>query len=496
MSLRFPKTSEFTGSLYAPSRFEGQIRDLEVEGQVPLDLRGSFVQVAPDPEYPPMLGDDIYFNGDGAVSAFRFIQGHVDFQRRYVDTARLLAQRKARRSLHGVYRNPFTNDPSVAGLSNSTANTNIVPFNGMLLALKEDSLPYAMDANSLETLGEWNFRDQITNTPFTAHPKIDPVSGALIAFGYEAKGIASRDIVCYEFDRHGIKTREVWIEAPYAGMIHDFAVTPNFVIFPLLPSTADLDRIRGGGRHFEWQPELDFRFGVLSRRAEAGDVRWFSAPNCFQAHVLNAYEEADGKIVLDMPMASGNIFYFFPQADGRTEQPETLKSELARWTLDPHASSDRAQVKTLFPWPCEFPRCDYRYVGQRHQHAFMLVMDPRLPYAEERIGPRPFQFFNQIAHLDLGSGHVDAWFSGDTDCFQEPTFVARSADSPEGDGYLIALLNHLAEGTTELIVMDTLRVQDGPVARIKLPLRLRMSIHGNWVSDPHADGLGVTSASD
>ena len=35
----------------------------------------------------------------------------------------------------------------------STANTHIVFYNGVLLALKEDSPPYAMDPDTLETLG-------------------------------------------------------------------------------------------------------------------------------------------------------------------------------------------------------------------------------------------------------------------------------------------------------------------------------------------------------
>ncbi|MDN8954873.1 carotenoid oxygenase family protein, partial [Staphylococcus aureus] len=91
----------------------------------------------------------------------------------------------------------YTNDPAVEGLSTGTANTNVVPFNGMLLALKEDSLPVAVDPETLATIGSWDFGGQIRNTPFTAHPKFDPGNGNLLAFGYEAGGLASRDLVYY-----------------------------------------------------------------------------------------------------------------------------------------------------------------------------------------------------------------------------------------------------------------------------------------------------------
>src|SRR3990167_8247039 len=111
MNIPFPKTPEFSGALYTPSRVEADVFDLEIEGAVPEAIRGTFYQVSPDPQYPPMLGTDIFFNGDGMVSAFFFENGKVSLRRRYVKTARLLAQRHEGRSLNGVYRNVHTNDP-------------------------------------------------------------------------------------------------------------------------------------------------------------------------------------------------------------------------------------------------------------------------------------------------------------------------------------------------------------------------------------------------
>jgi len=134
----FPAKPEFSGSLYQPVRFEGDLYDLEVEGEIPACLDGTFYQVAPDPQYPPFLGEDIFFNGDGCVHAFRFSKGHVDFKRRYVMTQRLKLQREERASLFGLYRNPYTNDPKAAGTNNSTANTNVIQHAGVLLALKEE----------------------------------------------------------------------------------------------------------------------------------------------------------------------------------------------------------------------------------------------------------------------------------------------------------------------------------------------------------------------
>jgi carotenoid cleavage dioxygenase len=82
------------------------------------------------------------FNGDGHVSAFRFANGSVDFKSRYVKTERLMAERRARKRLWGVYRNHFTDDPSVANIDRGAANTHIYWHGGKMLVLKEDALPY------------------------------------------------------------------------------------------------------------------------------------------------------------------------------------------------------------------------------------------------------------------------------------------------------------------------------------------------------------------
>lgn len=57
--------------------------------------------------------------------------------------------------LVGKYRNKYTD--AVEFKVRSTANTNVVHFNGQLLALKEDSPPYALDPISLETKGSLQF---------------------------------------------------------------------------------------------------------------------------------------------------------------------------------------------------------------------------------------------------------------------------------------------------------------------------------------------------
>ena len=94
-------------------RTECDIRDCDIEGEIPSNINGAFYRVGPDWQYPPMKGN-IPFDGEGHVSMFRISNGHVDFKSRYPRTQRYKAQAAARKRLFGMYRNKFTDDPSVA----------------------------------------------------------------------------------------------------------------------------------------------------------------------------------------------------------------------------------------------------------------------------------------------------------------------------------------------------------------------------------------------
>ena len=151
------------------------------------------------------------------VDAFRIRNGHVDFKHRYVRTQKFITERAARKSVFGKYRNRWTDDEEVRWMIHATANTHVVYYDGVLLALKEDSKPYAMDPTSLKTLGPYDFRGQYTSPTHTAHPKVNYTTGEYVTYGFEAKGDASTDICYSVFDKECRKIEEAWFTAPWSG---------------------------------------------------------------------------------------------------------------------------------------------------------------------------------------------------------------------------------------------------------------------------------------
>lgn len=280
--MRFPDTPVFQG-FNSPTRLEGDITDLEVEGEIPKEINGTFYRIQPDHRFPPLFEDDIHFNGDGSVTAMRIEDGHANFKQRYVRTDRYHRETAARKSLFGRYRNNFTDNEAVKGIIRTAANTNITFWRGVLLAAKEDGPAFAMDPTTLETIGRYDFDGQVTAPTMTAHPKLDPETGEMICFAYEAGGNGndgSRDIVVYTINADGVKTEECWYKAPFCGMIHDCGITKNWIVLPMTPLKCSPDRLKSGGNHWAWDPDEDQLFGLVPRRGgKPDDIIWFRADN-------------------------------------------------------------------------------------------------------------------------------------------------------------------------------------------------------------------------
>ncbi len=105
-----------------------------------------------------------------------------------------------------------------------------------------------------------------------------PGDGELFCFGYEADGLASTKVAYAIADRDGTLVREQWFDAPYCAMLHDFAITERYAIFPVFPTVCDAERVRAGGEHWIHHPDLDSWLGVMPRYGDVSQMKWFRGP--------------------------------------------------------------------------------------------------------------------------------------------------------------------------------------------------------------------------
>jgi carotenoid cleavage dioxygenase-like enzyme len=466
--VRFPDIPIYQG-WGAPHRAESEIRDLEVVlGEIPAALTGTLYRCGPDRQYPPRTAQDVFIDGEGMVHMFRIDGGRVDYRNRWVRNERFRLQEAARRSLFGRYRNRYTNDPAVAGKNMGTSNTNVVWHGRRLLVLKEDSRPMAVDPDTLETRGEFDFDGGLKSVSLTAHPKLDLHRNEMVAFSYQAKGDATRDFVIYTSDADGRIVNEIPLQMPYAGMVHDFAVSDSHVVVPFFPLITDLEVIKAGGPYYQWHPDQPSVYAVVPRRGTAAQVRWFRGPAVSAGHMMNAVTEGD-VVHLDLCLYEGNCFDFFPSRDGSPFKPAPPLLTRLSFNL---ATGEYA-TRRLMAAACEMPKIDDRFMGKPYRYGYVICRPPDAVAGTIGMGA--------IGRFDHDTGTLATWSPGPDSGVQEPVFVPRGPGAAEGDGYLLVLVNRLSQLRSDLAILDAQKVSDGPVALVRMPTRVRATFHGMWV---------------
>jgi carotenoid cleavage dioxygenase len=457
------------------SRIEADVRDCQITGKIPTDLSGAFYRVGPDPQYV-LLPRNIPFDGEGHVCMFRIKDGRADYRSRMVHTERYVAQDQARRTLFPMYRNPFLDDPSVKGLSRSTANTHIINHMNYLLALKEDSPPAAMDPLTLETVNPvYTFDGQLPSKTFTAHPKLDSRTGNMIAFGYEADGFGSKTVSMFEFTPQGKLIWNAKIEVPYVGMLHDFAVTEKYIVFYVIPIALDRKQIDSGGPHWSWDGTFPTYFGFVRRSGDGKDVRWIKGPTRSATHVMGAFDDKE-KLVVDVEMSMSNPFPFMPMRDGSSWDPIAGSSHITRLSVDLARGTPSAYgIEQMYPHVGALPRQDDRYNTEPYRYGFLGCPDPN---AEAGTGGACYTRF------DHQNRTYTLYNAGTETSLNECCFAPRCANAPEGSGYLMGVANRKNEGErADLVILDAEHLADGPVAVVHLPMRIPIQIHGWWVPE-------------
>ena len=448
---------------FAPMRSEDDFQ-LEVVGEIPAGLAGTFYRNGPNPQFEPR---DAYhwFSGDGMIHGFFVEDGKVRYRNRYVRTPKWELEHTAGKALFGTFGNPMTTDPAALGKDSGVANTNVLWHGGRLLALEEGHRPFELDPVTLESRG---YRDEYRGK-VTAHPKLDSETGEMVWFAYSAGEAPLNGQMSYGVtNAAGEVVRRSEFEGPFASMVHDFHVTRGHVLFPILPLTLSLERAMSGQPPIAWEPARGSHVGVMRRDADVASIRWFTTDACYVFHPMNAWDDGDliHADVMEYPVAP-----LFPTLDG--SRPQNAFARLVRWTFDLAGNSDSIKRTPLDDLAGEFPRFDERRACLSYRHGWFAGIA-----RETATNVR----FDTIAHIDLATGkrtdHV--YDSGDSP--GEPVFVPRSANAAEGDGWLVAVVYRGAEDRSDFVVYDAQNVAAGPVGVAKVPRRVPFGFHGNWRS--------------
>jgi carotenoid cleavage dioxygenase len=452
-----PSVQRYLTGLMAPVADELDVTDLAIQGDLPDGLRGLFLRNGPNPQFPP-AGRYHPFDGDGMVHGVTIEDGRASYRNRWIESRGLLAERRRGRAAYGGLSEFVMPDAELVaegGMMKNTANTHTVRHAGRLLALLEAAPPTELGPE-LETLGEHDFGGAL-HGPMTAHPKIDPVTGEMLFFGYSPFPPYLR---YHRVAADGALVQSIDIDLPNPVMIHDFVVTERYVVFLDAPSIFDVQSLMSGGPAMRWAPEEGTRLGVLPR--EGGDVRWFEIDDAYVVHFFNAWD--DGTTVhvhaprfSEMPGA----FDFDNPRPGARPYP-------GRWTIDLEAGTVASEQ--LDDRPGEFPRINDQRATRRHRYAYNC---------QPRGWGGEFDFCGVVKY-DLEADTAEVLTYGDAEVSGEHVFAPDPAGTAEDDGWLLSLVVDRGTDATDLVVVDARDIAAGPIARVAMPRRVPLGFHANW----------------
>jgi carotenoid cleavage dioxygenase len=454
-------TEPFLSGNFAPVLDELDADALPVTGRIPDALQGTYLRNGSNPAFPP-LGRYHWFDGDGMIHGLSLEGGTARYRNRWVRTLGLEEERAAGRALFGGINNFVLPDgelfTKMGGPFKNAANTHVIEHAGKVLALWEGGFPHEL-TRDLDTVGLWDFCGALVG-PMTAHPKIDPVTGEMLFFGYSQFPPYLRFHVA---DAQGTITRSDDIDLPAGVMIHDFAVTDEHALFLDAPAVFNLEAVMNGEPAIGWKPENGCRIGVLPRAGTIDDLRWYEVEPCFVFHFMNAHADGDRITIdaarharLNMP---GDI------VDGNAAAPV-----LARFTVD--TATGTARCEQLDDRPIEFPRVDDRRAGLANRYGYC-------PSGPLDGGDSPV--FDRVLRYDLATGACEEHRFGPGRSVGEAVFAADPDGTAEDDGWLLAFVHDANEDRSDFVVLDARDLTADPVAIVHLPRRVPHGFHGSWL---------------
>lgn len=463
--------------LHVPA--EGRHR-LQADGDVPSWLRGSYWMNGPARF---VRGDFQYrhwLDGDGMVCRLAFGDDGISLIHRFVRSHKLSDEEAAGRPLYRTFGTAFDGDRLVHRVAiASPVNVSIYPFAGRVLAFGEQGLPWELDPETLQTLGEHTFGRRLNAvSPFSAHPNFDPETGEMVNFGVSFAA-AQPTLTLYNFTPGGELERRQRLPLAEPVSMHDFGLSPRYAVFYAAPYLLDVAALMRAGATIQdalsWQPERGSRLLVVDR-ASGEQVANLAIGARFCLHHVNCFEEGDRLIVDVLELEEPAYKDYQPMPDLFLD---VAPAHPVRLVVDVPGQRLVERRETAYDLASDFPALDPALSGRRYRHFWMLSIGA--------TGQPGRKFFDRLVRVDMAEGRIDGFFQSPARRLLggEPVYVPRPGRAP-GEPAGVVLCQQFdttaadPQSASSFLLFDAADLERGPIARIPLPTPLHLGFHTYW----------------
>jgi carotenoid cleavage dioxygenase-like enzyme len=449
-------------------------RRLPVEGTVPSWLSGRLIRNGPGQF--ELGGDRVthWFDGLAMLRGYAVADGQVRYTNRFLRTdAREGAARGESVGEFATGAGPLREAVRwVRALGppapTDNANVNVARLGDHYVAQTEAPRWVAFDPETLDTRGEFRWRDGIPGHLTTAHTKRDPRTGETVGFGLRF-GRPNRYLL-YTVGDDGRRHDVGAVRARGPGYVHDLALTRDYAVLVETPLSVDVWRAlvpwsEGLLDMLRWHPDRSTRLLVVNR--DTGDlVADPVADPFFTFHTVNAFQR-DGAVVLD-------LVTFADDAIVRSLTLSTLAAE--GFGAAPDGRLDRFRID---------PERD-AVVGRSRRYDGGL----ELPTVPRPARTRPYRYAyaqatncegaNGLVKVDVERGRATEWWERGV-YVEEPRMVRRPGGDAADDGVVLAPALDTGAERTVLLVFDAATLE--PLARAPLPHAVPFGFHGRFFPD-------------
>ena len=512
------------------------LSELKVEGKIPEFVRGALLRNSPGQ----------YENGDDQVRHWN--DGWAQLHRWYIDgsantvthQSRMLNSSSYHRATihsqiqqvgYGTPANPGQRPHEEPGSKKDSTNAaasdltgfadkftvnpmvNLWKFDNKYMTTTDQNIFIEFDPVSLLTKGgvndAWDPKDPITKKGAmgigVAHGRYDRYTKEHFWLEIDlGDGISKSKYNLWTYQETGfngtgtLPARKLigTIEDAETSFIHSFGLTKKYILLIQCPMhyhflkfvTAKevIDTITWDNGTATKFHILDRETGKLLKTVDSPEGAWFVY------HVLNAFEDEQGNIVVDFSRYHNDTLitygmYLENLIDRPKEYVPTFEqARLTRCTIPIATSSDPPSCLPVVDKTFEmatFNFVDYHMKKPRYSWGASFV-DPNVPWNDGTS-----DFIDQLIKVDIEEGTVAAEWHEEGKYVCEPVFVPRPDQKSEDDGALIFVSYDSLIDASILIILDGVTMKE--LARATMVGRLAANFHGKFCPDDEYYCIGL-----